>query len=219
VSFRVNNWTEFYSGELNLTRGICDWATLRLGVRYIELNDRLEVDELYTPLYNLLIATTDNNLIGTQFGGDFKLFEWKGGGAGIFGSRYGYAGRHGLGHGASCGCGTCCAEPSCRFRINAMFNCGVFYNYIEHDPYSTFIGPPLTSEANEVALLGEMALIAKYRLTDHVAIRGGYHILALHGVALAPDQIRTSDVVTEMTHTEISSMIAHGGTLGIEVFW
>jgi len=100
-----------------------------------------------------------------------------------------------------------------------MFNCGVFYNHVKHDPYSAFIGPPLLSEANEVALLGEAALTAKYRLTDHVAIRGGYHILAIHGVALAPDQIATSDVVTETTSTKMGSLISHGATLGVEVFW
>ncbi len=53
--FRVINTSEFYSGELNVIRGICDWATLRFGIRYIEFNDRLEVDELHIPLYNLLI--------------------------------------------------------------------------------------------------------------------------------------------------------------------
>jgi hypothetical protein len=192
---------------------------LRLGVRYIEFNDRLEVDELYTPLYNLLISTTDNSLIGTQLGADFKLLELKGGGIGLLRGHRGRAGGYGLGHGASCDCGTCRAHPCCRFRINATVNCGVFYNYIEHDPYSTFIGPPLVSEANEVALLGEAALTAKFRLTDHVAIRGGYQILALHGVALAPDQIATSDVVTETASTKIASLIAHGATLGVEVFW
>lgn len=219
VHFRVQNTSEFYSGELNVVRGICDWATLRMGVRYIEFNDRLEVDELYTPLYNLLISTTDNNLIGTQMGADFKLFELKGGGGGVFGGHRGHAGGYGLGHGASCGCDSCCAQSCCRFRLNAMVNCGVFYNHVKHDPYSAFIGPPLLSEANEVALLGEAGLTAKYRLTDHVAIRGGYHILAIHGVALAPDQIATSDVVTETTSTKMGSLISHGATLGVEVFW
>ncbi len=223
VAFRVTNTSEFYSGEINLTRGVCDWATLRLGLRYIEFNDRLEVDELMTPMYNLLVATTDNNLFGPQFGADFKLFELQGGrGCGIIGNHCGHGGGLGMGHGDSCGEASCaepCPQPSCRFRVNATFNCGVFYNYIEHDPWSAFIGPPLVSEAHEVAIMGEAALMAKYRLTDHVALRAGYYALALHGVALAPDQIRTSDVVTEMTHTEVSSMIVHGGTFGVEVFW
>ena len=218
VHFRVQNTSEFYSGELNVVRGICDWATLRMGVRYIEFNDRLEVDELYTPLYNLLISTTDNNLIGTQMGADFKLLELGGCGVSGFGSDCGYGngdgyGRSGL-RGRIAGAGGCC-----RFRLNAMVNCGVFYNHVKHDPYSAFIGPPLLSEANEVALLGEAGLTAKYRLTDHVAIRGGYHILAIHGVALAPDQIATSDVVTETTSTKMGSLISHGATLGVEVFW
>ncbi len=222
VAFRVLNTSEFYSGDLNLVRGVCDWATLRFGVRYIEFNDRLEVDELYTPLYNLLISTTDNNLIGAQFGADLKLLELKGCGAPGFGGGCG----HGFGRGASyggalggafggtcgstCGstCGESCGSRCCRFRLNAMMNCGVFYNRVYHDPYSTFIGPPLLSEANEVALLGEMGLLAKYRLTDHVAIRAGYHIIALHGVALAPDQIATSDVVTETASTKMGSLIA-----------
>ena len=70
-----------------------------------------------------------------------------------------------------------------------------------------------------MAILGEVGLTAKYRLTDHVAIRAGYQFMLLHGVALAPDQIATSDVVTETTSTKLGSLITHGGTFGVEVFW
>ena len=184
VSFHIWDQTRLYSVEMNVTRGLCDLATFRAGVRYIRLTDEIFVDELTTPLYGLLIANTSNELIGPQIGGELKLLD--------------------------CWCS--------RLRVNAGFNCGVFYNRVKHDPFSMFFGPPLNSTANEVALLGEASLTAKVRVTEHIAIRGGYQILALGNVALAPDQIASSDVVTESTYTKMGSFVAHGATLGVEVF-
>lgn len=185
ASYHVWNETEFYSGELNLTRTLCNWATGHVGVRYIRLNDTMQVDELYVPLPGLLVATTTNDLIGPQVGCDLRLCE-------LF-------------------CG--------RLRINGSVNVGVLYNHCVDDPYSAYFFPPLNSEANEVALLGEASLTAKLRLTENIAIRGGYHVLGLNGVALAPDQIGAGDIATEICRTQIGSLIAHGASLGLEVFW
>jgi hypothetical protein len=175
-------------------------------------------------------------LIGPQIGADLKLFEWGSCGA-AYGSDCG--GAYGTGAGAACGSGAglfgggvgamgsgagslrglFSRGGGCRFRINSTINIGVLYNHVIEDPWSSIIGPPLTSESNEVALLGEVGLTAKFRLTNHVAIRGGYQVMALHGVALAPDQIASADVVTETSSVTLSSLITHGGTFGIEVFW
>jgi len=216
TSLRVLNTTKFYSGELNAVRGICDWATLRAGVRYIDVNDRLDVDELLVPVNNALVSTCDNDLLGFQLGGDFKLLELRGFGPGMF--------TDACTCGAGYGSGSCVCQAS-RFRINATVNCGLLYNNFQNNVSGVPFGPPagatasVATEGNEVALLGEAALMAKYRFTDHVAVRAGYQILALHGVALAPDQIATTDMGTGLGVPRVGSLVAHGATLGIEVFW
>jgi len=188
---------------------------LRFVWRYIEFNDRLEVDELHIPLYNLLIATADNTLIGPQVGADLKLFELGGCCPDSCGDSCG----SGIGYASGSGIKGIFGRGCCRFRINSTINFGVMYNKVYHDPYSPYIGPPLVSEANEVALMAEVGLGAKFRVANHVAIRAGYNIMALHNVALAPDQIATSDVVAETATTKMGSLITHGASFGLELFW
>ena len=83
---------------------------------------------------------------------------------------------------------------NCRFRINASMNVGVLYNHVELDMTSSVTNDAVCAEYNEVAFLGEAALTAKLRLTDHLALRGGYQILGIHGVGVAADQLACNDI-------------------------
>jgi hypothetical protein len=184
VDFYVRGDSSLYSGEVNVTRNFCDWATLRAGMRWIRFKESLLVDELSVTPDLDLCANTENQMYGPQLGVDLKLLElW------------------------------------CRLRLNATINCAVLYNHATSKVTSYVVGPPLCNSANEVALAGELGLNLKYRVMDHVAVRCGFYTLALHNVALAPDQIRSSDVVSEISTTTLGSMMAYGGNVGVEIFW
>jgi hypothetical protein len=184
LTFCVRDESDFLTTDVNLLHGLCDWATVRAGVRWARFDENLKVHELLTPIYDALCVSTENQMIGPQAGVDFKLLElW------------------------------------CRFRINATMNFGMLYNQITYDCSSNLVGPALHAEAHDVALLGEFGLNAKYRLTDHCALRGGFYMLSLKNIALAPDQIIASDVVTEVATLRTGGLVGYGGTFGLEVFW
>lgn len=185
AAFSICNESDFYSTEVNVLHGLCDWATLRLGVRWISFDDTLRVHDSLTPLAGLLTVATQNDPVGPQVGGDFKLLElW-----------------------------------DSRFRINATMNVGMLYNKLDLDMASTYTGVPVHGERSELAVLGEAGVTAKLRLTDHIAVRGGYQILGIHGVGVAADQIAVNDVTQCYGRVESGSLIVHGASVGLEFFW
>ncbi len=56
-----------------------------------------------------------------------------------------------------------------------------------------------------------------YRLDDVWTLRGGYNLLWIEGVALAPDQLDFTDTPTSGTSLDIDSgVFAHGFSAGLE---
>lgn len=75
VYFQVRDESTFYSAQLNAVHGLCDWATLRVGARWVYFDDQLRICELYTPVYDLFSSHARNTAIGPQIGADLKLLE------------------------------------------------------------------------------------------------------------------------------------------------
>jgi hypothetical protein len=186
-TFDVCNQTRFYSTQLNAIHGICDWATLRVGLRWIRIEDELSVDgaEVGTTPLLLYHANLRNDPIGPQVGADFKLLD------------------------------LCCS----RLRLYATTNVGLLYNHIEFDQQSDWFLKHNSATCNELAVLGELALMAKWRVSDHIAVRAGYQVLGLNGVGLAATQLAANDMNTYYARLEDSSLIVHGATVGCEFFW
>jgi hypothetical protein len=106
-----------------------------------------------------------------------------------------------------------------RLRFYATTNVGLLYNYISLDQSSAWMGRANRATCPEMSVLGELGLTAKWRITDHLAVRGGYYALALNNVGLAADQLAANDLNLLYARIQEGSLIAHGGTLGFEVFW
>jgi hypothetical protein len=107
----------------------------------------------------------------------------------------------------------------CRFRLTGTMNVGVFFNHAEGCVCSSYVGPPLGVESNQVSVMGEASLMAKYRVANNVAVRVGYQILGIQNTALAGDQIASADRVSEIATMTMGSLFAHGAIVGVEVFW
>lgn len=73
---------------------------------------------------------------------------------------------------------------------------------------------------NSAAMLGEVELTLMRRITNVWSIRGGYSILGLGGLALAPDQLDFTLTPTSGTGLATNGFaLFHGAHLGLEAIW
>jgi hypothetical protein len=113
-----------------------------------------------------------------------------------------------------------------RFSLDGVLKAGVYDNVAEQSAEVSMQKQlyPTHAATNAVALVGEAGLHAKYRLSDHLALKVGYEALWLDGVALAPGQIRetytTSPSPVSATALGVnhgSNALFQGATAGLEL--
>jgi hypothetical protein len=81
--------------------------------------------------------------------------------------------------------------------------------------------PTVSSSSSGVAFVGELNLSALYRLNDVWNLRGGYNVLWIEGLALAPDQL-DFNFASATGGTQLNNgggMLLHGVNLGLEARW
>lgn len=143
--------------------------------------------------------------------------------------------RHGAGrnnlYGFQTGVDAVLWEPICGLQIGAIGKAGIYYNDIRTDfNTSLFRTPtdPITASAStsKAAFLGEVGLNATYKINCHFALRGGYQMLWLSGVATAVDQVPatsnfnvTPGSVIDSRVNADSSVFYHGVNAGFEYTW
>ena len=111
-----------------------------------------------------------------------------------------------------------------RFRLDSWIKAGVYYDLIRHGGGLALApGVPIFGQVNQrdnnTAFLGEVGLVGIYQLTDTIAIRGGYQLLWLDGVALASEQVRTTNVITGTGADIHGDVFFHGALIGVEAQW
>ncbi|MBC7855838.1 MAG: BBP7 family outer membrane beta-barrel protein [Pirellulaceae bacterium] len=111
-----------------------------------------------------------------------------------------------------------------RLSVEGWLKAGVYYDLIRHRsqiefPPGTPIFTPLNQRDNNTAFLGEIGLVGVYQLTDAIAIRGGYQLLWLDGVALASEQVPTTNVTIGTGADLHGDVFFHGALVGVEARW
>jgi hypothetical protein len=107
--------------------------------------------------------------------------------------------------------------------INGLFKAGIYGNDADNDFTFDVLGNPLLdggANSNPVAFVGEIGLTTAYQVTPHFALRGGYQLLWISGVALAAEQ-------AQMTLNELNANVIdtkgdvfyHGALVGGEFTW
>ena len=191
--FTLNTSSTLRSVEVLGHHQLCGQWDVNLGYRYMELDEWLRID-VNQPLAFLQEVGFDagNRLNGIQIGLDGPLWD----------------------HGG-------------RFRMDAFSNFGMYYNKIDtwsylRDPAAPAVSGSGTSSNNHTAFGMELGLYASYAVTRRIAIRSGYQMLLLDGVALAADQVpNTGDLynlpttVSVMPHAD-NTILFHGLNLGLE---
>jgi hypothetical protein len=185
--FAVDYGSDLYSAEINLRRRCLGRLDLLAGMRWVELREDFHV---IGP--NPLSPAPDvryDTLTGNSMYG-FQI----GAEAKVFDR-----------------CGP--------LRIDGFIKAGIYAND-GHQETSTRgnLGSVVTAAAggDNTSFLGEAGLSALYRLDDHLAVRGGYQVMWIEGVALAPDQLPHTDVTSSPA---TATLDAHGGLFyhGVQV--
>lgn len=142
-------------------------------------------------------VSTDNRLYGFQLGADYQLVRNR------------------------------------RMEVGMFVRGGVFNNDAVAetlDPTGLFAATPQNASLRAVdqgaAFAGEAGLVASLRLWEFVYLRGGYQVLHLESVALAPDQLplnafaMPNDPLTASSGIDSGEgVFYHGATAGLEVRW
>jgi hypothetical protein len=102
--------------------------------------------------------------------------------------------------------------------ISGVVKAGMYGNYADVELSQTgFVNISLPrSDDWNTAFVGELGVIATYPLNDRWSLRGGYQLLYIDGVALATDQ--PLFVISPQVDTD-SSVLYHGGLIGLELTW
>lgn len=180
--------SELQNVEINLRRPLFDRLNFLVGVRYLELKEE--------GLAMAISIGPGNYVVGFGIGGQSRLF------------------------GAQVGADGCVWHKG-RFELGYMVKAGIYNNDAENVAFMTLFLTP-TGDASKaskshVAFVGETGIQGVCHLTQGLAIRAGYQLLWVEGVALASDQVSVSDPHYHTATVDTTgSVFYHGAFAGLE---
>jgi hypothetical protein len=179
------------SSELNLRHPINEWLTGLVGFRWVELQ------ESYT-------ATGTEAIFSTPLTQSISSHNH------LYGGQIGVDAR--------------LSEDGRQFRIDGLARAGLYYN--SADQNNEFSDPDgigilsASATGSHTAFLGELGVMASYQFSRHIAVRGGYQVMWIEGLALAPRQIAATDFgMGEAGVNTTGGLFYHGATAGLEAIW
>jgi hypothetical protein len=205
--------TRLHSLEANARLDLSPRVTLSAGVRWLQLRDQLEGTlspaDLGQPTwkYNQIprtlsdaVATSDSPIINPPFWTTSTTNNL---------------------YGVQIGARATIWEAG-RFSLEGAIKAGVYDNRVKQTTLVSLEKQihPTSAATNAAAFVGEGGLVAKYQLTDGVALKLGYEALWFGGVALAPGQIQeittTQSSVNALGVNCRSTTLFQGMTFGLE---
>jgi hypothetical protein len=109
------------------------------------------------------------------------------------------------------------------WRINAVGKAGIYGN--SANQATTIAGvagalPFITYAGNQTCFVGEFGVNAGYHLTDRWTLLAGYNLLWVNGLALAPEQLATTNTNTGVGALATNgNLFYHGVNVGLEYGW
>jgi hypothetical protein len=110
------------------------------------------------------------------------------------------------------------------FSFDVLGKAGVYGNTASQ---KTFVGDDAgfvlrnsETSATDVAFVGDLAFTGRYHVSSTVALEGGYSVMWIEGLALAPDQLDFTNTATSGQQIDNDGGIfIHGAHAGILVIW
>ena len=184
--------SHFDSLELNLRRPIgCGALTLLAGFRFAELDERgMTILRVTDPV------GAQGNVVTSQIGAINDLYGFQLGADG-------------------------CLWQWCCLSLDGKLRAGVYSNRAVNSVTHVQTGAPeawaTRARDNQAAFLGELGLTGTCQLRDGVALRAGYQVMWLAGVAVAPDQVAVSDPLAGTATVDTTgSPFYHGAVISLE---
>ena len=111
---------------------------------------------------------------------------------------------------------------SCDCCIQLYGKAGLYANQSVHNTaMACNCTPPETFSANgqstQLATVGEFGVTGSRRIWRNLALRGGYQVIGLSGVATAPGQFPVTNLISQSGLNNNDSVLFHGATLGLEL--
>jgi hypothetical protein len=108
------------------------------------------------------------------------------------------------------------------WSFNAVGKAGIYG--VDADAVTVTAGagalPLVAASGGDVAFVGELGFNARYRFTDRLTAIAGYNLLWVSGVALAPEQLATTNIATGVATVDVDgTLFAHGANVGLEYVW
>ena len=111
---------------------------------------------------------------------------------------------------------------SCDCCVQLYGKAGLYANHAaQHTALNCFCAPPMSFSANgsttQAASVGELGINGSKRIWKNLALRGGYQVLILDGVATAPGQFPVTNLVSQSGLGNNDTVVFHGATIGLEL--
>lgn len=97
---------------------------------------------------------------------------------------------------------------------------GIYSHHVDQTSESPRIDEALVASKSHAAFVGELGMMAVYQVSRHVVLRAGYEMLWLNSIALAPEQIDSTDFGSGVAAVNTGGdALYHGLISGVEVSW
>ena len=114
---------------------------------------------------------------------------------------------------------------TCRFNLNAIVRGGAYHNHARGTAVyrytgvgddTSIYGRTATNSNDVVSFVGGAGLQTGYCITPNLRLVGGYNVIFVSGVALAPNQVDSFTSAGRYRVNTEGNIFAHGGNLGLE---
>jgi hypothetical protein len=102
-----------------------------------------------------------------------------------------------------------------RLSVDAVGKAGIYGNRAAQDTLFVTAAASATDAQTAAAFLGELELVGKYRITERLSLLGGYRLMWIDGLALAPEHLAANDGFGGGIDTSGGAFF-HGALVGLE---
>jgi hypothetical protein len=105
-----------------------------------------------------------------------------------------------------------------RFGLDGFVKAGVYGCHAGQVNSSPITTVTAGAETDRASFVGEAGLTAHFQVTDHILLRGGYEVLWIDGIAMAPMQVPLTDLSAGTTAINADGgVLYHGAFAGLEM--
>lgn len=98
-------------------------------------------------------------------------------------------------------------------RLETILKAGIYGNAAAQQATSEFFGESLAAKRTQTAFVGEVGAAVVYQVSKMLALRGGYELLWVKGLALAPDQSSATSLLSHGASLNTSASVLYQGAM------